>query len=549
MAGVVPHHDVAATLISGFFASAATYSYDLVIILGPNHQGDLAEIILSCKGWDVGSGLAAHGGFVQDMLAAPGIDAVVSHAHMEYDHSAAVLIPFVYHYLPGAQVAPLLLNRSMSFGGTVRLFEWLHQWIENSGKDVLLLASVDFSHFLTPQEAFRRDQITIPAMLGQEYHFLHGLNYHYLDSAAAIIIFLMYLEALGLVPEILDHTDASEFLGFGLDETTSYIVIAGVKRPTRLSFVGDLMLHQPQADFGDFKHGFSAIRPILQSADLTIGNLETVLGGGFSCFPLFSAPDEFATALQHAGFNILTTANNHALDQGKQGLLRTIDTLQNLGITPIGTHRSQAERDNITIKEAGGFTFAFLAYSFASNQPIPHGHEYLLNILNRDKIQADIAAARQLADFIIILPHMGYEYETTPRDNIKAWANLMLTAGADIVVASHPHVLQPMGFVDIIEGNQTRRGFVAYSLGNFISSQRIPPTDEGIILHLYFGRVGGMPTLLDYSYTRTWVKFQDATGQPDIIILPVEETIAAIQRGENKNLRQADIIRLMEVGG
>jgi len=554
-AGIVPHHITAATLISGFFSSAALFAehYELVIIIGANHEGDLADVVLSYRDWDVGEGIYTHRGFVDDLMDAHGINTVISHYRMEYDHSASILMPYIYHYLPNTMVAPVLLNRSLSFDGTVNLFYWMMDWIYESGKNVLLVASVDFSHFLTAGEAMQKDQVTANAIANRDFRLIHSLNYNYLDSAASLIIFLKYLDALGISPQTIDHTDATEFLGPLLDETTSYKVIVGT-RPTqvRLTFTGDLMLHEAQMSV-DFDHTFSRVRPHLQSADLTIGNLETVFNGVFGDFPLFSAPDEFGYALKYAGFDLLSTANNHSLDQGVEGLLRSLDFLEGLGIDTFGTYRNQEERDTVLVREVGGISFAFLAYSFGTNsQPIPRGRDYLINLMNENLIRADIQRARQLADFVIVMPHMGNEYELAVRQEFKDWAIMMLEAGADIVVVGHPHVVQPMGFVQIVDSQtgESRRGFVAYCLGNFVSSQRIIPTETGVMLNLYFERNGTEPpSFVAASYIPTWVKFTDAAGHKDIIILPISETLKSLERGESMNIRQTDIARMRDAHG
>jgi len=563
-AGVVPHHNTAASLISGFFSRVATHAdeYDLVIILGPNHFGDVASVVLSYRDWGKGSGVATCRQFAEDLMAAPGINTAICHSRMEQDHSASILIPYIYHYLPGTAVAPVLLNRSLSFNATAELFHWLNRWIYESDKNVLLVASIDFSHFLTAEQAREMDRLTADAIAQNDLRQIHEMNYHHLDCAASMIIFLMYLQEKGLAPHIVYNTDASEFLGPGIRETTSYMIIAGVEKSrVQLTFIGDLMLHQAQADAArqpggyDFNRSFGKVRPFLQGADLTIGNLETVLAGRFvdtsaqnAPFPLFSAPDEFGYALKNAGFDLLSTANNHSLDQGEEGLLRTLDVLEGLGIGTFGTYRTQEERDRVLVREVGGMRFAFLSYTFSTNnRPIPR--DYLVNILHENLIRADISAARQLADFVIVMPHMGYEYEPAPRPHIQDWAMMMLAAGADIVVAGHPHVVQPMGFVDVVdyETGATRRGFVAYCLGNFISGQRTPPTDVGVMLNLYFEHTAdGTPVFTDFSYITTWVKFVDAWGIPDIMVLPIDQTLAQIDAGKDLNLRQADIRRMRE---
>ncbi|MCL1877746.1 MAG: AmmeMemoRadiSam system protein B, partial [Defluviitaleaceae bacterium] len=437
VAGVIPHHITAATMISGFFSAASVFAdyYDLVVILAPNHSGDLANVILSDRNWDIGEGVTAHRGFVEDLMGEHAFNAVVSHGHVEGDHSVGVFIPYIYHYLPNTSVAPVLLNRALSFDETLNLFHWLVNWIEASGENVLLVASIDFSHFLTPREAALRDIVTKDAVSRRDFLQIHEFCDNYLDSAAAMIIFLSYLDALGIAPQIIDHACASDFLGPGLDETTTYMIIVGT-RPSRvrLTFVGDIMLHEPPVDN---TYTFSWVREHLQSADLAIGNLETVFGGFFSGFPLFSAPDEFGYALRDAGFDLLSTANNHSLDQGVDGLLRSLDFLEGIGIGTFGTYRNREERDAILVRESAcGMRFAFLAYTFGTNnRQIPQNRDYLVNLIRADLIRADITLARELADFVIIMPHMGFEYEPFVRQEIKDLAMMMLEAGADIVVA------------------------------------------------------------------------------------------------------------------
>gem|GEM_PF-247469 len=329
----------------------------------------------------------------------------------------------------------------------------------------------------------------------------------------------------------------------------------------KLAFTGDLMLHTQQANHAynaqtreyDFNYSLSQIAPWLE-ADLTIGNLETVLGGpsvgnyGFQGYPLFSAPDTYAYALQNAGFDLLQTSNNHSLDQREAGLLRTLDVLDELGIAHFGTYRSQEERDTILIREVSGIRFAFLSYSYGTNgNPIPRGREYVVNIINEDLIRADIARAKeQNPDFIIVMPHMGREYETFARDEFRNKARMMLEAGADIVVSGHPHVVQPVEFMEITEEDGTvRQGFVAYCLGNFISGMQDPPNETGIILNMYFEKIGDeKATLQAISYVPFWVKRQNAARRADVVSLPLVPLLRSIEAGEDVDLRASDLTRV-----
>ena len=325
----------------------------------------------------------------------------------------------------------------------------------------------------------------------------------------------------------------------------------------KLSFVGDLMVHSRQLNEAykagnstySFEYSFQFVRDYISSADYAIGNLETVLGGketGYTDFPVFNTPDEFAHALREAGFDMLTTVNNHCNDRGESGIIRTIDMLDSLGLDHVGTYRSDEERNNVFMQEIKGINFAFLSYTYGANGiPLTPGKPYLANVMTEALIREDIERAKfKNADIVVVMPHMGNEYETHPTKEWQDWAHFMLSCGADIVVASHPHVLQPMDFIGG-NGEEPCNGFIAYSTGNFLSSQREPPTDAGMILNLYFERdEAGKAFLSNVSYIPTWVKFTNNSGHFDITVLPVWDALDAVQNGNNLNLRERDISRL-----
>ncbi len=330
----------------------------------------------------------------------------------------------------------------------------------------------------------------------------------------------------------------------------------------KIAVVGDLMVHKWQLENAynkstgeyNFDHCFENVQQYLQDADLTIGNLETTFAGkdaGYAFYPTFNTPDAFGYALKNAGFDLLTTANNHSNDKLEAGIIRTIDILDELGIEHFGTYKTEVERDNIFIKEVNGFEFAFLSYSYSTNGiPLTKGKWFLVNPLDKKQIEYDIKRAKELnPDFIVIMPHMGNEYQQYTVQEFKDWVQFMFDCGADIVLASHPHVLQPMEFVDVENPDGTmRKCFVIYSLGNFISSQRDVPRDEGIILNLFFEKTEGEKAVIkNVSYIPTWVKWKNKAGAMDIRVLSVFDTLAAYEAGENIDLSSSDIKRLKQV--
>jgi poly-gamma-glutamate synthesis protein (capsule biosynthesis protein) len=317
-------------------------------------------------------------------------------------------------------------------------------------------------------------------------------------------------------------------------------------RTLKISAVGDFMAHMDQIYFAaesavyperyDFNPQFRYISPYIKTADFALGNLETVFAGEtmrFTAWPAFNTPDEYGIAIKNAGFDFVSTANNHSNDRLEVGIMRTLDVLDWIGLGYTGTFRTQEERDGFYFREINGITFVILAYTYDTNGiPLTPGKPFLVNLLDANLIRRDIARAKELdPDIIIVLPHMGHEYELYPRQVYKNWARLMFEAGADIVLASHSHVLQPVEFVKMPDG---RTCFVAYCLGNFISHQRTPPRDAGVVLNLYFEKTGNERAVLkDVSFVPTWVKFWGIDGNYDITVIPIYDVFnGTIDSGE-----------------
>ena len=230
-AGVVPHHLTAARLISGFFklCAASPDSYDTIVIVAPNHAGGVADFVYSRRDWDIFGGVLCDVDFTGALgrISINGASVAENDACVERDHSVSALVPYIGHYLPGVKIVPILVNSSVSENTTAAFASELFNIIDASGKRTLLVCSVDFSHFCDMQKAARNDQLTEEAIAERNYRLIHKLNDKYLDSPASLAIFLRYLDYLGAAAEIVDHTDASEFIGSGVAETTSYFVMTG----------------------------------------------------------------------------------------------------------------------------------------------------------------------------------------------------------------------------------------------------------------------------------------------------------------------------------
>lgn len=328
-----------------------------------------------------------------------------------------------------------------------------------------------------------------------------------------------------------------------------------VVQTARLTVVGDIMCHDyqykeaydPETGAYDFSHNFQDMKPYFEQADLVIGNLETVFAGeeiGYSDFPLFNSPDAFLYAVKEAGFDLLTTANNHCLDKGAKGVERTIALMNDLGLDHIGTYRSPEEKSRIYTREVNGITLAVLAYSYGFNgNRVPE--DYMVSLLDEETVRADIAKAKALdPDLIVVLPHLGNEYETYTRDVFKTWTDMMFDAGADLVLCSHPHVLQPMEYKDLPDG---RRGFVIYSLGNFISSQTTPPRNASILLNIDLEKTEGVTRIKQVSFVPIWTQFRLPSGEDHFVVRSVYQMLTLPEETQTALLRAKDIARLKDI--
>ncbi|MGG4497111.1 CapA family protein [Brevibacillus reuszeri] len=265
-----------------------------------------------------------------------------------------------------------------------------------------------------------------------------------------------------------------------------------MKQKVTIAAVGDILMwreqiasaHIPGTNQYSFADMFSPVAPILQSADLTIGNLETTftgntqpyqIGSAREGYPRFNCPDSLAVDLRKVGFDVLTTVNNHCLDGGVTGLYRTLDILDQHQLDHTGTYRNGQDASTYLIKEVNGIRIGLLAYTYGTNkQQIPPHSPWIVNLINQDKILRDIKQLRPVVDLLIVSLHFGLEFRYLPTKRQRLLAQSILDQGADVILGAHPHVLQPVVTPNIkIRNGQTRRTVVAYSLGNFTSERML----------------------------------------------------------------------------
>jgi poly-gamma-glutamate synthesis protein (capsule biosynthesis protein) len=313
-------------------------------------------------------------------------------------------------------------------------------------------------------------------------------------------------------------------------------------KEAKLIAVGDIMMHSTQTRSGydakrqtyNFDGFFTPVKNILSTGDWVIGNLETPLAGeaagGYTGYPLFNAPAQLVDAAKKAGFNILTTANNHALDRGEKGVIRTIANIRERKIASTGTAVSAAEASRVLISTKNNISLAILAYTYGTNGiPIPQGKDYLVSLIDEKKIVKDIAKARkQGADIVTISLHFGEEYQRQPNAQQKQLVENLLKAGADIILGSHPHVVQPYKMFNFKGKNgKIRKAVAIYSMGNFISGQTKDYTDLGVIFQVNIRKkfpektaeIAGVKTF------PTWVHRYTLNNKSNYRVLPLAKTV------------------------
>ena len=296
----------------------------------------------------------------------------------------------------------------------------------------------------------------------------------------------------------------------------------------QIVMIGDMLMHDKIIASGkkedgtyNFDHLFAQVAEFISSADLAIVNQETIMGGdsyGYTGYPSFNSPYALADAEVKAGFDVLLLATNHTLDKGKKAVINCMDYLDSThpDLGYVGINRSQdAQDNNIYVYEANGIKVAILNYTYGTNGiALPKDMPYLVNMMDEEKIRADIRKAEEIADFTIVCPHWGTEYKLEADSSQKKWANIFLEEGVDLVLGAHPHVIEPIEWLKDDNGNEM---LVYYSLGNFVNGTS--STGNGVTNRM----VGG---IADVTIQR-----DPTTGEVDIITYGAVPIVCHVAKG------------------
>ncbi len=247
----------------------------------------------------------------------------------------------------------------------------------------------------------------------------------------------------------------------------------------QIVMVGDMLMHTKIIDSGlqedgsyNFDHLFANVKEFITDADMAIVNQETIMGGekyGYTGYPCFNSPYALADAEVNAGFDVILQATNHTLDRGSNAVLNCLNywntTYPEIGV--VGIYENAEQQDNIYIYEDKGMKIAVLNYTYGTNGiSVPSSMPYLVNLMDKEQIIEDIKKAEEIADFTILCPHWGTEYNLGISSEQKRWSEIFVEYGVDLVLGAHPHVIEPIEWVTHENGNKM---LVYYSLGNFVN--------------------------------------------------------------------------------
>lgn len=292
-------------------------------------------------------------------------------------------------------------------------------------------------------------------------------------------------------------------------------------------FVGDVMQHEGQITAAynsvnakyEYEDGFKFVKPIINSYDISVANLEVTLAGKpYKGYPQFSAPDELAEALVHSGFNVVLTANNHSCDRGDKGVIRTLDVLDKLGVKHTGTFRSAKEREEnypLMINEKG-FKVAMLNYTYGTNG-LTVKAPLIVNYIDSALIRKDVKRAKELgADYIVCNMHWGIEYKPLPNDYQKKYESFCYELGIDMVIGNHPHVVQPIEKKKV----NAKDKLTVWSLGNFVSNMQVRYTRGGAMVGASIKRENGSIRIVDAENWLVYVHKKQEGKVMQYYILP-----------------------------
>lgn len=350
-------------------------------------------------------------------------------------------------------------------------------------------------------------------MRRQKKNVLKAYSWVLLVQVVILIVMLANVENLS-VENGLDETEKMTVLytdeddkGSGKEQSQEEATTAdNTLYEVSLIAVGDNLISDSVTHCGlqedgsyEFSELFEELKEDIEAADLAVINQETILGGSdfeYTGYPNFNSPYEIGDAIIDAGFDIVLHATNHSYDMGLEGAKNCLNYWNNHPeIAMVGMNQSAEEQNSIKIVEKNNISIAILNYTYGMNgYKLPEGKEYLVNLIDKKKIASDIKRAEEMADFTIVFPHWGVEYVHEPNEEQRELANMMVEKGADLIIGTHPHVLETIEWITSENGNQA---LCYYSIGNYTSSQDKTATMLGGMAKLTIRKKGSQVYIKD----------------------------------------------------
>lgn len=467
---LVNHHLLAPNLIAETVNTIATTSQITVVLISPNHfSAGQGQIISSLYQWDTPYGVLNSDCGNISKLEKQGVLNIDEYPFRK-EHGISGIVPFIKKSLPNAKIIPIIIKETLSENDLNKFVDSLYATL---GSNVLIIGSFDFSHYLPDNVAQFHDKKSISVIKNFDYV---GLKTTETDSIPGLEITMRYMEKEGALNfNLIANTNSSQILHDPtIEETTSYVdgsFSIGNKTldntVTVLTF-GDMMLDRfvrQKINTNGSTYPFDKIKRFLIGSDIVVANAEGVFTSYSSeTLNVPNAPLKFTfdlanlTTLNKLGFTLFSQANNHALDFGKQGLEESEQAIEKSGMNWFGDPSNKNFHSFTTIIR--GQKIAFIGYHQFAQQ----GFDTVLN---------EIQSAKKDSDFVIVYPHWGMEYNQEVTETQIKDAHALIDAGADVIIGSHPHVIEP---IEIYKNKA-----IFYSLGNFIFDQSsVGPTSEAL---------------------------------------------------------------------
>ncbi|MBU1202460.1 AmmeMemoRadiSam system protein B [Patescibacteria group bacterium] len=462
VAGIIPHHLLAADLIANFFYNLEGQDFDTVILIGPNHfLAGNSDMISSAYDWQTPYGVLAYDSQTAKRLTQSN-DIAIDEEAIRNEHAIFSEVSFIKKTFPKAKFLPIILKPTVDAQSASQLAQSLYDLSQD--KKILVLASVDFSHYQTSQEAQKDDKLSIATINNFDFDNIYNIA---VDSPASIYTILKFAQLSGKSFNLLDNSNSAILADKpDLDSTTSYVtgffssnkIIS--QRPIKMLFTGDLMLDRYVKTLIDQK-GLDYIFGNLVADDFFVGydlvsaNLEgAVTSSGAHYDPIKNYDFAFAPNIVSQldkYFTFFNLANNHLADQGQKGLEETRNNLSQLDFDFSGCQDGQVADCSATVLSVEGRSVAMIGLSTVGSK------------IDMTKASELIKALKEQAELVVVNVHWGEEYQLDYNSSQQKMAHQLIDVGSDVIIGHHPHVVQG---VEIYKDRP-----IFYSLGNFVFDQ------------------------------------------------------------------------------